>query len=57
MDDQEKIDLILDWAESHPEFDPEFVDTMQNALERFGSLTPAQSDALDNIITRFRIDT
>lgn len=52
----DRIDLILSWADEHPDFDTAFVDSMAEKLETYGELTEAQSDALDNIIERWRIE-
>jgi hypothetical protein len=49
--------MVLDWAEQHPEFDESFVKSLAEKLESFGSLTSGQSDALDNIIEKWRIDS
>jgi hypothetical protein len=56
MDDQDKIDLILDWAETHTYFDTAFVLRMQARLEQFGSLSQAQIHSLENIIDKFGIE-
>lgn len=53
---EEKLEMVLNWAEDHPKFDTGFVESLQDALETYGRLTEAQGNALDNIIDRFRID-
>lgn len=55
MDDQEKIDLILDYAETHPTFDIAFVESLQQQLS-YKSLSLSQSDALERIIETFRME-
>lgn len=59
MDDEattaEKIDAILDWAEEHPEFDTDFVESLASQLEDKGELSENQEDALDNIIEKWHI--
>lgn len=56
MSDQEKIDLILEWAERNRHFDTEFVESLQFHLDRLGYLTESQSAALDRIIERWKIE-
>lgn len=57
-DVQEKITLILNWAEENPGkgFDTMFVVDLQEKLDEWGELKPAQEDALDNIISRWGIE-
>lgn len=55
MTDEEKIELIMEYAEKHPKFETGFVESLENFLDKFGSLTENQSAALDNIIYKFRI--
>jgi hypothetical protein len=55
MGDQEKIELILDWANEHPKFDPTFVEELSHKISEYGELTESQSEALDNIIERWHI--
>lgn len=56
MSDQEKIDMVLEWAESHSNFDTTFIENINEFLSRVGRLTDSQTDALDNIIERFHIE-
>jgi uncharacterized coiled-coil protein SlyX len=56
MDDEDKIELILEWAQYHPNFDTDYVEDLQQQLAEGQELTERQSEALDNIIERFRID-
>lgn len=54
---EDKILAILNWAEEEgDDFDNEFVLEMQDKLEEFGELTEKQEEALDRIISGFRID-
>lgn len=55
MADREKIDLVLDWADDHPEFDASFVESLEVYLDNRPELTQTQREALDNIIARWRI--
>jgi hypothetical protein len=51
-----KIELVLDWAEQHPEFDVEFVTSLEVQFEDRGDLSNKQVEALDNIIAKWEID-
>lgn len=50
------IDRILKWAESHENFDPSFVKSMQTQFEDKGFLTDGQLKALQNIITKWHVE-
>lgn len=50
------IDDIYDYASDHPNFDTEFVDSLQEQLQRKSYLSVAQMEALENIMERFRIE-
>lgn len=50
-----KIQKILNWAVYHPDFNRDFVNSMERALLNRGSLSEAQERGLDNIITGFKI--
>lgn len=50
-----KIERILEWAEENPKFDTEFVERLQDQLDRAGELSVDQIRALDNILERWRI--
>lgn len=56
MDDEEAIDLVLRWAETEPDFDTSFVDSLDEFIERRGMLTEGQRSALDNIIEKWGIE-
>ena len=56
MNEEDKIQLILDWAEDHSRFDPTFVESLAERLETEGSLTERQIESLDQIIEKFRIE-
>lgn len=56
MDEQEKIDMVMTWADEKDRgFDTEFVESLQESLDNYGSLTVAQENALDNIIEQWHI--
>ena len=56
MDDEEKCELILEWAMDHSNFDTAFVEDMLDKLQEGDELTEGQSNALHNIIERFGIE-
>lgn len=55
LGDDEKIEMVLEWAEDHDSFNTDFIISLQDALGQYSELTSAQQQALDNIIDRFRI--
>ena len=56
MSEEEKIVMVLEWAEENPNFDISFIESIAEALAEYGSLTYYQGKALDNIIRKFRIN-
>lgn len=56
MNSEEKIELILNWAKAHPRFDVSYVWSVKDGLEKWGKLTPAQDQALSNIIRKWKIE-
>lgn len=56
MDEESKIQAIREYAEDHPKFDTDFLDSVEAALAKYGRLTESQSRALDNIIEGYRIE-
>lgn len=56
MEEKDKIDLVLEWAESNPNFDTTFIESIALYYDTHGCLTDRQIEALDNIIEKFRID-
>jgi hypothetical protein len=55
MDCEKKCQSILDWAEGKDWFDTEFVESILEQIDHGYEPTPAQEDAIDNIINRFNI--
>lgn len=53
--DQIKIESVLSWANTKPDFKTDFIISVKNSFERNGKLTDKQTQAIDNIITRFGI--
>ena len=57
MEAQDMITAIINWAESeNPDFDTNFVESVQAKLSEHGELTPGQVDGLERIVKGFRID-
>lgn len=55
MDDQEMIDIVMEYGAGHSNFDTSFAESLQEKLDEYGSLTEGQRTALDNIIEKFRM--
>ena len=55
IDQQTKIDAVMDWAEETPHFNVEFVEKLQQDLQVKGELSEKQEAALDNIIDKWRV--
>ena len=55
---EDKINAAIAWADldAPAHFDSSFLESLADKLEKWGSLSPAQESALDNIIASFRID-
>lgn len=53
--DEELINVIIDYADEHDNFDPEYAHNMEAAIEEYGELTHAQREGLENIVTKFRM--
>lgn len=53
---QDKIDIILAFAEEHSNFDTSFIESLQEQFDRKGFLSSSQEMALDNIIDKFRME-
>ena len=51
-----KIDKVIKWAASHEEFNSEYVESLKASSKRNGRLTEKQSQALDNIIKKWKIN-
>lgn len=55
-DDDEDIKIIftlLEYAEDHPNFNPEFVEAMEELLYEDGKISGCQYNALVNVYNRF----
>ena len=51
-----RINLVLKWATENKWFDISFVNSLKRSCEKNGKLTEKQSIALENIITKLKID-
>lgn len=56
MEELSKIEMVLLWAQDHPNFNTDFILNLKDAVHEYGDLTYAQSEALDNIIEKFRAE-
>jgi hypothetical protein len=52
---EDKFEIVKKYSESHPKFDMEFIESLQDLYYEFGDLTESQERALDNIIERYRM--
>ena len=55
LNDQELIQVALDWCGDHPDFDSAFVDSLGESHRRFGHLTDRQREALESMVRKFRM--
>ena len=51
-----RISLILQWAEKNEWFDKTFVNSLKECCERKGKLSDKQKQALENIISKLKIE-
>jgi hypothetical protein len=51
-----RINLVLKWAEDKSWFDKQFVNSLKSSCEKKGKLSEKQMTALENIITKLKIE-
>ena len=51
-----RINLVLKWAENNSWFDKNFIMSLKKSCEKNGKLSERQKIALENIITKLKID-
>jgi hypothetical protein len=51
-----RINLVLNWAKNNKWFNTDFVESLRKSCEKNGKLTDSQSQALENIITKLKIE-
>ncbi len=51
-----RINIVLKWAEKNSWFQTNFIESLKGACERNGKLTEKQKSALENIITKLKIE-
>ena len=51
-----RINMVLKWADNNKWFKTDFVQSLKQSCERKGKLTESQSQALENIITKLKIE-
>jgi hypothetical protein len=58
VSDEDLVTAMCNWVDDDaPEtFDGTFINSMRDALEKYGSLTVAQRSALENIARGFKVD-
>lgn len=55
MDDETNLELAERYAAEHDTFDSSFIESLRERFDDRGNLSEAQSTALENIVTRFRM--
>jgi hypothetical protein len=55
MNSEDKIELIKEYSIDHPNFNLDFIDSLEDAISTYGDLTSNQDEALDNIISKYRM--
>lgn len=55
MDVQDMLARVFEYAENHPNFDTEFIESLQERIDGGRELTDGQIAALENIVDRFRL--
>jgi hypothetical protein len=53
---EERLRIIQDYAEEHPEFDTTYIDSLHEQLCDGRPLTPKQVAAINNIIDKFEME-
>jgi hypothetical protein len=49
------LNTALNWSGDHPEFNDDFIVSLNESFKKYGSLTPKQHAALGNIVDKFRM--
>ena len=53
--DEDLLDIYEKYAENHKNFDGSFGESLREALSKYDGLTEGQREALENIISKFRM--
>jgi hypothetical protein len=56
MNEDEMLEQCQAYADKHESFDRNFIDSLDESLNEYDSLTSAQYYALENIYNKFRIE-
>jgi len=54
-DDEELIEIAREYADTHAGFDGDFIYSLSEAMDKYDGLTDRQSEALRNVVKRFRM--
>ena len=54
--DNTRINIALELARKKPDFDPKFIISLKTSYEKTGKLTEKQKNALENIITTWKLE-
>ena len=55
LSDDELINIALDYADENESFNPDFIHSLENDLEKYDELTPSQREGLENVVKKFRM--
>jgi len=56
MDYKDMLDCILEWAETHPNFDASVFESIESYYYDQGEFTGRQQDAIENVYYKWRVD-
>lgn len=54
--DKKNIQMVIEWSDNNQFFDASFIHSLAKSCEQYGSLTPGQRRALENIISKWEIE-
>lgn len=52
---EDLLDMVDRYAEDNPYFNNDFCESLREALDHYGDLTLAQREALENIVSKFKM--
>ena len=53
--DEELLELCFEYAREHSSFNDDFIVSLSEALDEYDELTPGQREALEKVVTSFRM--
>lgn len=55
LSDEELINIALEYADENESFNPDFIHSLEQDLDKYDELTPSQRDGLENVVKKFRM--